>query len=189
MARRPSRQAMGSSATLPQRTEESVVTQVARDRRNGPMERMHVSAREGWKAEVCKYLPESTYWGEGICYRFTEAQIAELNVATAELQSMTMSAVNYAVHNPTVFTQFRIPENYAEMVRQSWLRKDPTVYGRFDLLYDGKNPPKLIEYNSRSSDAALIGRGSSVPSWSNLAGTKSATNRPPARALPAVLRS
>ena len=124
------------------------------------MERMHVSAREGWKAEVCKYLPEPTYWGEGICYRFTEAQIAELNVATAELQSMTMSAVNYAVHNPTVFTQFRIPENYAEMVRQSWLRKDPTVYGRFDLLYDGKNPPKLIEYNGDTP--ALITESSPV---------------------------
>ena len=34
------------------------------------------------------------------------------------------------------------------LISESWERGDPAVYGRFDLIYDGTAPPKLLEYNA-----------------------------------------
>ena len=34
------------------------------------------------------------------------------------------------------------------LVAESWSRDDPTLYGRFDFVYDGAGPAKLLEYNA-----------------------------------------
>jgi glutathionylspermidine synthase-like protein len=36
-----------------------------------------------------------------------------------------------------------------------WEQEPPAIYGRFDLAYDGKNPPKLLEYNADTSTSLL----------------------------------
>jgi glutathionylspermidine synthase len=33
-------------------------------------------------------------------------------------------------------------------VAESWAKKDPSLYGRFDFAYDGRGPAKLFEYNA-----------------------------------------
>lgn len=40
-------------------------------------------------------------------------------------------------------------------VRQSWERDEHTIYGRFDLAYDGSGAPKLLEYNADTPTALL----------------------------------
>jgi len=38
---------------------------------------------------------------------------------------------------------------------QSWERDDFSLYGRFDLAYDGRTPPKLLEYNADTPTALV----------------------------------
>jgi glutathionylspermidine synthase len=40
-------------------------------------------------------------------------------------------------------------------VAESWGRDEFTVYGRFDLAYDGRNPPRMLEYNADTPTALL----------------------------------
>ena len=42
----------------------------------------------------------------------------------------------------------RIPERFWTFIAASWKRGDPSLYGRFDLRYDGQGPAKLLEYNA-----------------------------------------
>ena len=41
-----------------------------------------------------------------------------------------------------------IDPEVGQRVTESWERREPAVYGRFDLIYDGTAPPKLLEYNA-----------------------------------------
>ena len=47
------------------------------------------------------------------------------------------------------------PEKYRDWVAASWRRRDPDLYGRFDLAFDGRSPPKLLEYNADTPTALL----------------------------------
>jgi glutathionylspermidine synthase len=38
-------------------------------------------------------------------------------------------------------------------VRDSWLRRDPSLYGRLDFAYDDSGPAKLLEYNADTPTA------------------------------------
>ena len=46
------------------------------------------------------------------------------------------------------FGLFLIPKEFEEMVIRSWEEDAPSIYGRFDLAYDGTGAPKLLEYNA-----------------------------------------
>ncbi|MFA0098571.1 glutathionylspermidine synthase family protein, partial [Vibrio splendidus] len=41
-----------------------------------------------------------------------------------------------------------MPEKMWPLVRESWKKKEPSLYTRLDFAYDGKNPAKLLEFNS-----------------------------------------
>ena len=53
------------------------------------------------------------------------------------------------------FDEFLIPEEYRQFVCESWDRDEHTIYGRFDLAYDGRSPPKLLEYNADTPTSLL----------------------------------
>ncbi|MEI9864538.1 MAG: glutathionylspermidine synthase family protein [Limisphaerales bacterium] len=44
------------------------------------------------------------------------------------------------------------------MILKSWERDDFSLYGRFDLSFDGITPPKLLEYNADTPTALVEGR-------------------------------
>jgi glutathionylspermidine synthase len=46
--------------------------------------------------------------------------------------------------------QFTIP-----LIERSWRAKELSLYGRFDLLYDGTGPPKMLEYNAGTPTSLL----------------------------------
>src|SRR5262245_45705280 len=41
-----------------------------------------------------------------------------------------------------------IPEPFWNFIAASWKRHDGSLYGRFDLRYDGQGPAKMLEYNA-----------------------------------------
>ena len=67
---------------------------------------------------------------------------------------MCLEAVGHVIENRRL-GEFGIPEPYHDWVAWSWERDEHTIYGRFDLRYDGAGPPKLLEYNADTPTALL----------------------------------
>ncbi len=70
-----------------------------------------------------------------------------LEAATAELYRLCMAAGQHVIDND-FFGRFGIPDYMAPLIRRAWDEEPPALnHGRFDLGYDGKGPPKMVEYN------------------------------------------
>ena len=130
------------------------------------MERLEVAPRPNWR-EACEavgftfHSMDGVYWDESHCYRFTAAQIDELEAATLALHELTLAAIEHIVAADRL-EQLAIPAAFADYVIASWRAKEPALAGRFDLAYDGINPPKLLEYNADTPTALLE---ASVVQW------------------------
>jgi glutathionylspermidine synthase len=130
------------------------------------MERLEVAPRPNWR-EDCEavgftyHSMDGVYWDEAHCYRFTTAQIDVLEAATLALHELAVAAIEHIVADDR-FEELAIPAAFADYVRASWRARDPALAGRFDLAYDGVNPPKLLEYNADTPTALLE---ASVVQW------------------------
>ena len=120
------------------------------------MQRINISPRQKWQELVEKQgflyhtLDDVPYWNESACYKFSEEEILMLESTTQELHTMCIEAAQYVIDN-NLFSLFGIPEAIAPLVRHAWDNSDTgfwSLYGRFDLAYDGVNPPKLLEFNA-----------------------------------------
>jgi len=87
------------------------------------------------------------YWDESVHYTFTLAEVEDLEAVVEELHGMCLTAVDHVVKKRR-FADYGIPGWLADPITASWKRKDPHVYGRFDLCYDGAGHAKLLEYNA-----------------------------------------
>jgi glutathionylspermidine synthase len=61
---------------------------------------------------------------------------------------MCLALVDEVVKSEELMARLAIPEGSRDDVAESWARKDPSLYGRFDFAYDGTGPAKLYEYNA-----------------------------------------
>ena len=87
------------------------------------------------------------YWDESAYYEFTARQVDTLEAATNDLHAMSIEAVQHVLDEDRL-DEFQIPAALHEWVRSSWDRDDPSLFGRFDLVYDGVRPPQMLEYNA-----------------------------------------
>src|SRR5262249_27737629 len=94
------------------------------------------------------------YWWEAACYAFSVAEIDLLEEATGALHQLCLDAVGRII-TAGDFARLDIPEVYWAWIAESWRRRDPDTYGRFDLAYDGNGPPKMLEYNADTPTALL----------------------------------
>ena len=94
------------------------------------------------------------YWDESAYYLFEAGEIDLIETATYQLNEMCLKAVGDVIENGRL-GEFDIPEAFHEFVSRSWQRDEHTIYGRFDLAYDGTGPPKLLEYNADTPTALL----------------------------------
>jgi glutathionylspermidine synthase len=94
---------------------------------------------------------DGVYWDESVAYAFSMAEVERIEAATAELHRLCLAAVEHVVSQPDLMARFAIAPEFQDYVRRSWARRDPHVYGRFDLAFDPGNPrlaePKLLEAN------------------------------------------
>jgi len=124
------------------------------------MERMKTEPRSGWQAIVESQgmyyhtLDGEPYWDESAYYRFHAGQIDLIEKATYELDRLCLEAVEHVIQNK-LFNHFQIPEPFIPFVIQSWERDEHTIYGRFDLAYNGTDLPRLLEYNADTPTALL----------------------------------
>jgi glutathionylspermidine synthase len=94
------------------------------------------------------------YWDEAAHYRFTAEQVDELEAATNELHRLALGAVQRVIDR-RLYDRLAIPPLAVPLIEHSWRRRPPSLYGRFDLAYDGASPPKLLEYNADTPTALL----------------------------------
>ena len=97
---------------------------------------------------------DGVYWDERACYRFTAAEIDTLEAATAELQARALEAVGRAIDKRD-YERFRIPGPFAALIERSWADGEKSLYGRFDLAWNGRGEPKMLEYNADTPTALL----------------------------------
>jgi glutathionylspermidine synthase len=126
------------------------------------MQRIACSERSDWRdlaAEVgfdFHTIDGAPYWDETAYYGFTLEQIErDIEAPTAELDRMCREFVSRAVGDERMLRLLRIPERFWTWLAASWKRGDASLYGRFDLRYDGEGPAKLLEYNADTPTAVF----------------------------------
>src|SRR5580658_8426290 len=87
------------------------------------------------------------YWNESAFYELTASEVEALESTTNELAKMTLGAARHIIEN-NLYSRMAIPERAVGLIEHSWEVEPPSLYGRFDLSYDGSEPPKLLEYNA-----------------------------------------
>lgn len=129
------------------------------------MHRERSRPRDGWEKIVesqglpfheivqPEHLPRP-YWDESVHYVFTMGEVLALEETVEELHRMCLDTVDHVVRTGN-YAPFGIPEWVHPFIEESWRRRDPHVYGRFDLRYDGTGPPKLLEYNADTPTSLL----------------------------------
>src|SRR3954451_7423068 len=112
------------------------------------MRRIECTPRPEWQKKVESvgltwHSLEEPYWNESAFYEFSAKEIDVLEAATNELETMSLAAAQHVIDN-RLYSRMGIPEIAAPLIEASWEAEPPSLYGRFDLSYDGTNPPKLL---------------------------------------------
>ncbi|MFD6343758.1 glutathionylspermidine synthase family protein [Streptomyces roseolus] len=139
------------------------------------MERHTIEPRPGWQEIVeeqglvyplTRYPDGSLrpYWDESAYYSFTLPEVEALEEVVEELHAMCLAAAAHIVERNR-FPDLGITDpKVAERVAESWRRRSelPSLYARFDLVYDGTGPAKMLEYNA-DTPTSLVEAAS--PQW------------------------
>jgi glutathionylspermidine synthase len=117
--------------------------------------RIKTDERPGWDktAEALgftwRHLDGARYWDERAYYAFTLDEVErDIEAPAAELHAMCLDLVDEVVKSEALMARLAIPQASRDDVADSWARRAPSLYGRFDFAYDGAGPAKLFEYNA-----------------------------------------
>lgn len=119
------------------------------------MRRVPIRERANFKARVEELgfdfhtIDGYPYWDETAYYAFTLAQIEDdIEGPSEDLAALCLDFVHKAVRSEEILESLCIPQHSWDLIRNSWRQKEPTLYGRFDFVYDGRGPAKMLEYNA-----------------------------------------
>src|SRR3712207_9485718 len=59
-----------------------------------------------------------------------------------------VEAGELALADERLLDRMRIPHDARDVIRATWEYEPPSVYGRFDLWWDGVGHPRLLEFNA-----------------------------------------
>lgn len=134
------------------------------------MQRLSMTPRPDWRQKCDQVgfsfydLPSENnqpYWRESAAYALSMAEVDKIDDETKELYERCIEAVDFAVSNDR-FKEFGIPEAFWPLIRESWERKDASVFGRFDLAWQPDGPVKLLEFNADTPTSLIE---SSIVQW------------------------
>jgi glutathionylspermidine synthase len=123
------------------------------------MRRITATPRDNWQKKVedvglAWHSGQQPYWNEAAFYEFTAKEVDVLEAATNELEAMTLQAAQHMI-DEKLYSRMGIPDAAVPLIESSWEAEPPSLYGRFDLAYDGSGPPKLLEYNADTPTSLL----------------------------------
>jgi len=148
-------------------------------KRGWRVKREIISPRRGWQDLVSSqglpfHTPDGrTYWDESACYRLSSREVDELEAATNTVQDLCLQAGQFIIDNDR-WSSLRIPAAAVAAIKDAWNAEPPSIYGRFDLAYDGITPPKLLEYNADTPTALVE---AAVIQWNWLQDAKPAADQ------------
>ena len=90
---------------------------------------------------------DGVYWDESAYYELNNQDVSRLEEATNELWHNCLDAVQHVIDNE-LYDKLHIDQRLIPLIERSWNEEEPSIYGRFDLAYDGKGSPKLLEFNA-----------------------------------------
>ncbi|MFF7214472.1 glutathionylspermidine synthase family protein [Streptomyces sp. NPDC008238] len=136
------------------------------------MRRHSVEPRPGWQRTVeeqgvvyplTRYPDGSLrpYWDESGYYEFSLPEVEALEETVEELHAMCLAAAEHIVAEGR-FAELGVHDpRLAGRIAESWRRRAelPSLYGRFDLRYDGTGPAKLLEYNADTPTSLVEAAG------------------------------
>lgn len=139
------------------------------------MERRTTQPRPGWQRTVedqgliypLTRHPDGSlhpYWDESAYYVLSLSEVEALEEVVEELHAMCLAAAAHIVEHDR-FADLGITDpRLAGLVAEAWHRRAelPSVYGRFDLRYDGTGPARMLEYNA-DTPTSLVEAAS--PQW------------------------
>ncbi|MFF4538865.1 glutathionylspermidine synthase family protein [Streptomyces aureus] len=139
------------------------------------MERRTIDPRPGWQQTVesqgliyplTRHPDDSLrpYWDESAYYAFSLPEVEALEEVVEELHAMCLAAAGHIVERNRFADLGLHDPRVVAAVSEAWHRRAelPSVYGRFDLRYDGTGPAKLLEYNA-DTPTSLVEAAS--PQW------------------------
>jgi glutathionylspermidine synthase len=94
------------------------------------------------------------YWDESAAYELISAEVDALESAANKLHFLCIEAAEAVIKN-NWWARLGICDAAIPLILKSWERDDFSLYGRFDLSYDGITPPKLLEYNADTPTALV----------------------------------
>ena len=124
------------------------------------MKRQHCLPRLKWQEKVesigLTYHSHENgpYWDESAFYEFNAREIDSLEEAANTLHELYLAAAG-TVMEKDWWDRLGIPNTAIPGIEASWERDDFSLYGRFDVIYDGHNAPKLLEYNADTPTALV----------------------------------
>lgn len=125
------------------------------------MRREPSTPRPDWRARVEDVgLPHHTsadgspYWDESRAYVLSMDEVDVLEEATQELHRLCVQAAGHVIQQGR-WRELAIPAAAVPLIEASWAAAEPTLYGRFDLAYDGRGAPRLLEYNADTPTALV----------------------------------
>jgi glutathionylspermidine synthase len=143
------------------------------------MQRHRCPPRTAWRERVeaigltYHTHEDGPYWDESACYEFTAGEIEVLERAARTLHFLCIEAAEQVIARDW-WDRLAIPAAAVPTIRRSWARDDFSLYGRFDLAFDGRTPPKLLEYNADTPTALVE---ASVAQWFWLQETRPAADQ------------
>ena len=124
------------------------------------MQRIPIAERRAWRERARElgftfHSPNGEiYWDERAYYSFSLDEIeTELENAAQEIEELCRAAVARIVADDRLMERMAVPRHAWELIRKSWRRNDPSLYGRLDFSYGTGGPAKLLEYNADTPTA------------------------------------
>lgn len=122
------------------------------------MRREAVAPRQDWQERLkaidfhlAVHTDGRPYWREDACYVLRETEVEMFHEAARSAQAMIDQALPRLFE--TGIESLGLPKAAETLARASWWRRQPSLYGRFDFLWDGDGSPILLEYNADTPTA------------------------------------
>src|SRR5260221_238472 len=91
-------------------------------------------------------------------YEFNRSEADKIEQSTNELYQLCLKAVDHVIQHQ-LYDRFSIPDEFIPKIEASWKNREPSIYGRFDLVWDGaeNTSPKMLEFNADTPTSLFEG--------------------------------
>lgn len=125
------------------------------------MRRVTLPPRRDWEARLHSVAIDwggvnqgsDSYWQDGAAYEFSETEILRLERVSQSLIHALMDTLGHAISERRL-GELGVPAFLHAALSESWARRDPAVYLRLDLAYDGQRV-SLLECNGQTPTSLI----------------------------------